>query len=179
MEFILRRNIIKFIRDKYAITDNAGNECFYVESEINVVKRLLLEDLNGNPLILMKKRYFRMFARWDVKNANGDTLFIIKRKRIPLVKKFRIINVSEENPAKYEVNGKVLAWNIKITRDEQIIATIKTSLVKIANTYSVDITEEKETLRCLAIAIVIDAVCHPRRRMGSGNGGILSSLLGH
>ena len=170
MEFILRRNLIKLIREKYAITDNAGNECFFIESEINVLKRYVLEDLNGNPLLLMKKGYWRFFARWDVKNADGKTLFIIKRKRIPFVKKFRIINVSEDNPAKYEVNGRVLAWNLKVTKDDQVIATIQRSLTKVANTYSVNIDEEKETLRCLAIAIVIDAICHPRRR---------HHLLGH
>ena len=175
MEFILRRNLIKLIREKYAITDNAGNECFFIESEINVLKRYVLEDLNGNPLLLMKKRYWRFFARWDVKNADGQTLFIIKRRKIPFVKKFTIKNISEENPAKYEVDGKVLAWNLKITKDDEIIATIKRSLTKLASTYSVNVEEEKETLRCLAIAIVVDAICHPRVR---NRGGFISSLLG-
>lgn len=174
MEFILKRNLIRVIRDKYAITDTAGKELFFVKSEINVLKKFLLEDLNGNPLILINKRYWRLFPRWDVKNANGDTLFIIKRKRIPFLNRFKIKNISEENPANYEVDGKFLAWDLKITRDEQVIATIKKSLLNIANAYSVDVAEEKEVLRCLAIAIVVDAVCHPRR---SNRSGFLSSLL--
>ncbi len=162
MDFILKRGLFKVYKEKYAITDTAGNECFFIDTDHSMLQGYVLEDFNGNPLITMKRRYWRWFNRWDIKNANGDTLFIIKRKRIPLVKKYKIVNKGDSSTSKYEIDGKVFAWDFKITRDGQIISTIKRNFGTVASTYTISIDEQKETLRCLAIALVMDA-CHNKR----------------
>lgn len=168
MDFILKRNLVKVFKDKYAVTDVNGQPYFYVESRIRFLKSFVISDVNGTPLLLLKKRYWRWFARWDVQTIDGKKLFAIKRKRIPFTRKFSMIETGKTTTNHYEIDGKLFSPKFSIKRNGEDIATIKTNIVSIRSAYVLSVNEQEEALRCLATVIILDAITSPRTSFFGG-----------
>ena len=168
MDFVLRKNLVRVFKDKYAITNISGQPCFYVESRMRLLKSLVVSDANGTPLLLLKKRYWRWFSRWDVKTIDGKKLFAIKRKRVPFSRKFNMIETGKTTTNKYDIEGKLFSPTFSIKRNGEAIASIKTDPTSAKKIYILSINEPEEVLRCLSTVIILDTITSPRVSLFGG-----------
>ncbi len=178
MDFIIKQKLFNVFRESFNITDTNGTPFFAVGSPFTFFKKYVISDMAGKQLISLKKRYFRWFARWDIFRAEDNApLFVIKRRYIPFVKKYKIINKIQEESSTYAVSGNILAWNFSILKDGVSVAQINKSLMKLTDTYVVHVDDQKEILRAISIALVMDAANHKKRSLFGRGKGLVNNLF--
>ena len=66
--------------------------------------------------------------------------------------------------SQYDIDGDVFAYDFSIYKDGRVVATISKKFLSLTDTYLVDIDDGCDQVTILALAIVIDMVCHDNDR---------------
>lgn len=155
--YLVRQKFFK-LTDHYDIKDDRGRIRFIVRGKFFTVgKKLWLDGPNGQELLFIKQRLFRMFARFDLYQGE-NYVGKIKRRFSIFTKKLSI----ESGFGNFKVKGNVFAWDFNITDDAgNLVANISKSILKIADTYTVD--AYSNDLLVMAVAVTLDSIFHPKR----------------
>jgi uncharacterized protein YxjI len=167
--YLVQQRLLNLWRSSFYIQNEAGDNCFEVKSDIHMLFRLTIYDLNGQPLAKIKKRYFRIFPRFDVYSPDGNLLFKVKAKFALFSRKAKIISKHPDYQG-LRVKGNILAWEFDIVKGEQTLARISKKLFRLTDTYSVSILDELDSVNYLAIAIIMDCMHHKKRSKFVGMG---------
>ena len=160
--YLIQQRLLNLWRSSFYIQDEAGQNCFEVKSDVNILFRLTIYDLNGRPLAKIKKRYFRIFPRYDIYSPDGNLLLKVKAKFALFTRKAKIISKHSDYQG-LRVKGNILAWEFDIEKGEKILARISKKLFKLTDTYSVSILDGIDEVNFLAIAIIMDCMHHKKR----------------
>lgn len=169
--FLVKQRLFNIWRSSFYIQNDAGQDCFQVKSDVHLLFRLTIYDLNGQPLAKIKKRYFRIFPRYDVYSPDGQLLFKVKAKFSLFTRKAKIISKSPDYNG-LKINGNILAWEFDIDQGDRTVARISKKLLKLSDTYSVSILDEMDAVNYLAIAIIMDCMHHKQKGAASKIGGL-------
>lgn len=157
--YLIKQRIFNLWRSSFYIQNEAGENCFLVKSDVRFLFRLTIYDLNNNPLIKIKKRYFRVFPRYDVYSPEGKLLFFVKSKFALFSKKAKI----QSQDSAYNglrIKGNILAWEFDIEKDDKVLARISKKLLRLSDTYTVQVADEENAVKYLAIGIIMDCIHH-------------------
>lgn len=158
MRFVIQQKYFS-IRDGFYIRDEAGRDAYYVRGKIFTFgKQLSLADSSGREIIFIKQRLFRLLATYDILQ-NGEKIARIKR-RFPglFIKRYKIIS---DTLGDMKIKGNIVAWNFSvIDGNGQTVATISKKILRIRDTYSVDIYDRRLEPILLGIATILDAAHH-------------------
>ncbi|HEY8390268.1 MAG TPA: hypothetical protein VIL26_04885 [Clostridia bacterium] len=160
--YVVKQRLFNLWRSSFYIKDDQDVDCFLVKSDANILFRLTIYDMDNQPLIKIKKRYFRILPRFDVCTPDGKLLFKVKRKIAVFSKKMKIKSKNPEFNG-LKVKGNIFAWEFDINRGQDILARVSKKVLKIADTYCVTIADEANAVNYLALAIVIDCVYQKAR----------------
>jgi uncharacterized protein YxjI len=157
--YLIKQRIFNLWRSSFYIQNEAGENCFLVKSDVSFLFRLTIYDLNNKPLIKIKKRYFRVFPRYDVYSPEGELLFIVKAKFSVFTRKSKI---KSKNPAYdgLKINGNILAWEFDIEKGDKVLARISKKLLRLSDTYTVSVSNEQDAVKYLVIGIIMDCMYH-------------------
>lgn len=159
MNYYIKQRLFNIWRSSFFIMTESGDDCYEVKSNFSLLKRLTIYDLNSNPLITIKKKYFRFLPRYDICSPEGKLLLTVKAKMSLFKRKSKIVS-NVENLEDMKIEGNVFAWNFLIKQEDKILVEISKKIFKIADSYCVSISDDKNTLLYLAIIIVLDCMYH-------------------
>ncbi len=155
MRYVIRQKIFS-LGDSFTIKDEAGNGIFVVRQQLlSFGKKLRIYDLLDNELCYIEQRLLKFMPEYDI-YISGSHVANVKKKFAFFRNDF-LITSPEGN---YNVQGDIWAWEFELFRDNMLIAHISKEFFSFSDTYGVDIDDNIDQIRTLALAIVIDMVCH-------------------
>ena len=181
MEFFIKQKLFNVWQDKYTIKDINENDVFEVKTDVKALKRLTIYDMAGNPLLKLKKRYWRFFMpRWDILDADGKLLYIVKRKFVPFVPRYKIISKIEPNSGeKYSITGSIWGFSFSILdKDKKVVATISKKIVSWGDVYSIIVDEPNDVMLSIGSTLIFDLIHHKNRSSLNNNLKTGTSMVG-
>lgn len=158
MRYIIRQKIFS-LGDTFIIKDDADNDIFLVRSQLlSFGHKLRIYDLLDNELCYIEQKLFEFMPEYDI-YVGGELIANVKKKFAFLRNDFDITGVGTQ----YSVEGDFWAHEFNILRNEQMIARISKQFFSFTDTYGVDVDDGADQVGTLALAIVIDMVCHDKK----------------
>ncbi|NLD49617.1 MAG: hypothetical protein GX660_20920 [Clostridiaceae bacterium] len=155
MRYVIRQKIFS-IRDRFFINDEMENDLYIVNSQLSSFgKKLRIFDLQDNELCRIEQQLLRIMPEYCI-NISGGLVAKVKKKFSFLRNDFNIIS----NNGEYSVSGDFLSYEFDIRKNNYMIGHVSKKFFSIADTYGVEIDEKEDQLFVIALAIVIDMVCH-------------------
>ncbi|HEX3029981.1 MAG TPA: LURP-one-related family protein [Clostridia bacterium] len=155
MRYIIRQKIFS-LGDSFTIKDEVGNDVFIVRSQLlSFGKKLRICDLLGNELCYIEQKLLRFLPEYDI-YIGGQHALNIKKKFAMFRHDFDIRGTG----AQYFVNGDFWAHEFGIVKDGRQVAQISKAFFSFSDTYGLDVDDGEDQISTLALAIVIDMVCH-------------------
>jgi uncharacterized protein YxjI len=159
MRYIIRQKIFS-LGDKFSIKDENGNDVLFVKSQlISFGKKLRIYDLNENELCYIEQQLFNFMPQYNI-YMNGELIANIKKKFALFKNDFDISSTY----ANYYVEGEFFAHEFRIFNDRKLIGQVSKKYFSLSDTYGVEVDDDENHILVLAMAIVIDMVCHDRDR---------------
>jgi uncharacterized protein YxjI len=158
MRYLVRQKIFS-LGDSFTIKDEFGNDIFIVRSQLlSFGKKMRIFDLAGNELCYIEQQVLRFMPEYDV-YIGGEHIANVKKKFALFRNDFEI-NSSTSN---YYVDGDFWAHEFGLYRNDRLVATISKQFFSFTDTYGVEIDDSQDQVGTLALAIVIDMVCHDHK----------------
>lgn len=155
MRYVIRQRIFS-IGDKFTIKDEAGEDIYVVQGQwLSIGKKLRIYDMGGNELCYIEQQVFRLMPEYFI--------FVGGQHVVTVKKKFRMFRHDFDitgSAGQYQVTGDFLAHEFEIMKDGRSVARISKEFFSFADTYGVEIEDGQDQVTNLAVAIVIDMVCH-------------------
>ena len=159
MRYLVRQKIFS-LTDSFSIKDENQNDVFMVKRQLlSFGNKLRIFDLTGEELCYIEQRLFKFLPEYDI-YIGGQHIANVKKKFALLKNDFVITSPG----ANYYVEGNLWAYDFNIFKDGVPVAGISKKFFSFTDTYGVDIDDDCDQLTLLALAIVIDMVCHDHNK---------------
>lgn len=147
------------IGDKFAVTNESEEPVFFVQGKFFSLRgKRSIFDLEGNLLLVVQRKLFKLMPTFEVYNANKVRIATIK-KRVSFVSKFKIF--SQEDT--YQMDGDFFGWNFVLSKNNQPVGTLNKKLFKLTDTYILDIVQDEEAPFFVALTLALDLMKQRRR----------------
>lgn len=158
MRYLIRQKFFSFA-DKYYINDAGGNPRFMVKGKfISIGKKFWICTTAGEEIYYIKQRLFRLFPTFTI-YQNEQAVGTYKGKFALFVKRAKVTSEFGD----FKVKGNVFAWDFNFYAGENEVMTISKKILKVADTYTVDIAQGLNDPFMLALAVIVDAVYQRKR----------------
>jgi uncharacterized protein YxjI len=149
------------LRDRFMITHENGQPAYAVEGKLfSIGKKFYVEEPCGREIFFVKQRLFRFLPKWDI-IQNGDTVAVYKGKLSFLTKRAKIVSKSFGD---ITIKGSVLGWTFRFfDQSGNQIAEVSKKILKIRDTYALDIFDTRYADIIMTAVIIIDALYHRGR----------------
>ena len=135
----------------YDIFDEKENVVFTVKGKLGFGREFYVYDKNGNMLAFMKRRVFSFFPCFDV--FEGENYIGCIKRRFSL---FKPVYTIDFRP--WSVVGNFFELNYGIyDADCREVAHISQKLLRLTDTYVIDVVNDDEALYALLVVIAIDS----------------------
>lgn len=168
MIFKVRQKLFDF-RGRSEIFDEAGRTCYFVNTNIEFFtgKQFSLLDLSGNEIYFAKERLMRIRPRYDLYPSAVAAKNDKENSRLGFLKKTLFFNPFYKVKTKYgnyKFHGS-FGWSrtFKVKKNGKLVGTIQKKIMKVADTYTVDVPEISEAPIVLMIALIMDQIHHRGR----------------
>jgi len=156
MKYIVKQKIFS-LTDSFNIKDEYENNMFYVKKQLlSFGNKLRIFDLSGNELCYIEQKVFRFMPEYNIYIA-GELTATVKKKFALFRNDFEITSPLGDM---YKIEGNFWAHEFTILKGDIPVATISKKFFSLSDTYGVDIDDNEDQVTILALAIVIDMVCH-------------------
>ena len=152
------------VADKFNIADEAGRPWFQVEGQIfSIGKKLWLKDMEGNEIFFLKQKVFSFVNKWEIQRG-GQIIgtFTSKFFHMPFVRTYKL----EGEFGKFKIKGSSFGYNFRIfdmNNGDTQVGTISKKILKIADTYVIDIVDEiTDPAIAVTGALIVDALHHKK-----------------
>lgn len=135
----------------YDIYDEHEQTAYKVQGKLAWGHKLEIHDQNGNKRGTVTEKVISLLPTFAIE-VDGQYIGRI-RKQFTLLKPKYTLDMND-----WQVTGDMLGWNYEV-RDAQgtLIMTAEKKLLRLTDTYVIDIVEEKNALLSLMIVLAIDA----------------------
>lgn len=157
MRFLVRQKYFT-VRDKFYIEDANGAPRYMVKGKlISFSKKFSVCAPNEREIYFIKQRLFRLFPTFDIL-SNGQEVARYRGKLSFFTKRAKLTSPFGD----YKIAGSPWAWDFQVKANGAPVMSISKKILRIADTYTVDINNADEPLM-LSVAIIIDAIYHKKR----------------
>ena len=161
MRYLLRQRMLS-LADGFQIKNENGDDAFVVKGAVfSVAKRLAFQDLDGNTLLSIQQQLMSWGATYAI--SKDDVPIAVVKKELFNVFSYRF-NIDLSGASPMQTAGDFSNHEYVVTRDGQQVAAISKQWFALTDTYGVDIGDGEDDVLILAIAVVIDMVCHPDQK---------------
>lgn len=155
MRYIIRQKIFS-LGDKFTIKDENENDVLIVKSQLlSFGKKLRILDLNENEVCYIEQQLFKFMPQYNI-YIEGELIATVQKKFALFKNDFEI----SSEKANYFVEGEFLAHEFRIFNDRKLIGQVSKEFFSFTDTYGVEVDDEEDQVLVLALAVVIDMVCH-------------------
>lgn len=154
MRIIMRQRLLSIL-DHYEIFDEVGQLLFKVNGKVAIAPELRIQNAEGEELGYTKFEMFHLLPHYNF-FAGGE-------KIDRMAKKVTLFRARYELEASgWTVQGNFMDHEYQVTDAEgREIANISKAYLKVRDTYAIDVPDERNVLRVLMIALIVDSVQHP------------------
>lgn len=152
VEIYIKQRVFAF-GAKYDIYDQNENQIYYAESEIFTIgAKIHLYDMNKVEVCYAYQELFHLMPCFYLDLPNGETLEVNG--------KFALLrNKLKVKPIDWLLQGSGLTHKFEITDDRNFtVATIAKEWFTFGDMYHLKIEEEKDTLKVIALTLVLDTI---------------------
>ena len=138
--------------DKFAVKDEAGRDCYFVEGEFfSWGKKLHVWNACGSEVAFIQQRLMTLLPRYDVFSGGVQVAEIVKEISF-LFPRYRIDGLN------WEIDGSFMAHDYRIARHGEEIVRIHKEWMTWGDCYELDIADPADAVIALAVVLVIDCV---------------------
>ena len=157
MRFVMKQEFWS-LGDDFVIQDENGNDCYQVDGRaFSFGDKLSLQDIAGNELAFISQRLLSWGATYEI-HRPGHPATVVKKELFTFFNcKFAVDGPGD---ADYEASGDFLDHEYEISGNRGVAATVTKRWFTWSDCYGIEIAEHEDPVLLLAIAVVIDLVCH-------------------
>ncbi len=151
MKLFIKQEILTFA-DKFAVTDENGNDIYYIKEELfSWGKKLCIYDTNENEIAYIKQKTFSLLLRYSVFVKSVEIAEIVREFNF-FTPKYSIEGIN------WEINGDFFEHDYQIIQNSEVIATISKEWMTWGDCYELDIVNPQNELMALSVVLAIDCV---------------------
>ncbi len=151
MRLYMKQKVFSW-KDKATVTDEYGNEKYFVEGQIiSVGKKLHITDALGNEAAFVRQKAFSLMPKFFVE-INGQEVAEISKKFTFLKPKYIV------NGPNWEIGGDVFGHDYTITEGGRPVVAIHKKWMSWGDSYELNIDDGANEVLALAVVLAIDAV---------------------
>ena len=151
MRLYMKQKVFSW-KDKATVTDEFGNEKYFVEGQIiSVGKKLHITDALGNEAAFVRQKAFSLMPKFFVE-INGQEVAEISKKFTFLKPKYIV------NGPNWEIGGDVFGHDYTITEGGRPVVAIHKKWMSWGDSYELNIDDGTNEVLALAVVLAIDAV---------------------
>jgi uncharacterized protein YxjI len=149
------------IGDDFWIENGAGQRVFKVDGKaLRLRKTLILEDAAGAERYKIQDKMLHIRDTMEIEGAAGRVATVKKALISPLRERYA---VNHESGGAWKVQGNIVDHQYKIEDDAGEIAEVGKKWFRVRDTYGIQVRPGHDDALVLAVAIVVDAMSHPRK----------------
>lgn len=158
MKLILKERLISWF-DSFNIYDESGEIYFKVKGKLAWGHKLVIYDASGRQVAMVRERLVTILPQFSL-FKNGKKVGTIRKKLTILRPKFRI----DFNG--WDIDGNWMEWDYTIrSKKGKKVAAIYKKLLRLTDTYVIELEHETDALDALMVVLAIDAEkCSERKK---------------
>lgn len=158
MKLILKERLISWF-DSFNIYYESGEICFKVKGKLAWGHKLVIYDASGREVAMIREKIVDILPQFNL-FKNGKKVGTIKKKLTILRPKFRI----DFNG--WDIDGNWMEWDYTIrSKKGKKVAAIYKKLLRLTDTYVIELEHETDALDALMVVLAIDAEkCSERKK---------------
>lgn len=154
------------LKDSFAITDASGNARYTCRSKmITIPKKFWLESAGGNPLYFVRKNVFSWwgFPKFKIYKGADKSESAVATVKVKFSFFTKRLKITSDTFGNFFVKGSVMGWTFNIYDKEtkEVVATISKKVLKIADTYDIDVFAGNDAFM-LTVCIILDFLYHKK-----------------
>lgn len=167
MRYLVRQRIVSFAAS-FWITDEEGNEVFYVDGQaLQLRKTFELKDRAGVVVAMIRQQLFRLRAAMDIER-DGAVIATVRRANFsPFRHRYQ---VSLADGTVLEAAGDFRDMDWELADGDRVVGRISRQWFKVRDTYGVEVEEGQDPALVIAIAVCIDRLREQERRRAMAGG---------
>jgi uncharacterized protein YxjI len=150
MKLILKEKILSVL-DSFNVYDEHDDVYFKVKGKVALTHKLAIYDAKGKEVGMVKEKIIDILPTFLL-YKDGEKVGECKKKSTLIIPKFAI----DFNG--WEIKGNWLEWDYSIVdADGSTVAVISKKLLRLVDTYVIDVKRESDALDALMVVLAIDA----------------------
>lgn len=150
MRLLFKQRLFSWF-DSYDIYDDDGNTVFTVEGQLSWGHCLHILDAAGEHIGTVQQRVLTFLPKFDIYEREMQVGTI--RKEFSLLVPYFTIEGSD-----WTVDGEFMEWDYTITSASRgEVAAVSKELLRLSDTYVIDVHDPGDALRVLMVVLAIDA----------------------
>ena len=160
MTLYMKQKVFAF-KDRFYITDERGNNVYYVEGELlSLGKKLHIYDMQNNELALVKQKLLTLLPKFFVIVEDEEVAEITKELTL-----FRpCYKVKGPN---WTVDGDIWDHDYHIRKGLDSIVHVSKAWLSWGDTYKIDIDKNINPVMAIAVVLAIDCVLAAESAVGT------------
>jgi uncharacterized protein YxjI len=151
--YVIRERFFHF-GDDFDITDETGRRVFEVDGKVLTLRnRLVLRDPSGRQVAQVARKLVALRPSYEISTGREHAAVVRKSFFTPFRDRFTI---DIPGPDDLEMVGSLLDHEYTVRQGAQTVATVSKRLLRIRDTYAVDIAPDQDDLLILAAVLAVD-----------------------
>ena len=149
MKMLFRQRFFSWF-DSYDIYDEDGNTLYVVKGVLSWGHCLKVFDAAGREIAMLKEEVLTFLPRFRI-YVGGEFMGMIRKEWTLFKPRFRL------DMNDWRVEGDWLEWDYEVLDGDRLAATVSKQLLRMTDTYVIDVARERDALAALMIVLAIDA----------------------
>jgi len=139
-------------RERFFVKDEAGNDCYSIEGEIfSIGRKLHISDTNGTKLACVHQKVISFMPRFFVEVDEREVCEIVKELKL-FKQSYRIEGLP------WHLDGNFIGREYTVNSHDSPVMHITKKMLSWGDSYELDITDPKDGVLCLCIAMALECV---------------------
>jgi uncharacterized protein YxjI len=153
----MRENLISF-GDDFWIETTHGRRVYKVDGKaLRVRDTLKFKDLQGNVLAEIQEKMLRIKDTMTIERQGVGTVTVKKALLTPLRDRFE---AEVPGGGNIEIQGNIVSHEYNMERGGRRVAEVSKRWLRLADTYTIEVSPGEDDVLILAIAVAIDQMAH-------------------
>lgn len=158
--YLMRQQMFS-IGDDFWVENAAGQRAFKVDGKaLRIRKTLLLESASGMEMYKIQEKMLHIRDTMEIEGPQGRVASVKKHLITPLRERY---DVHFDGGGDWKVVGNIVDHQYKIDSDAGEVAEVGKKWFRVRDTYGIKVAPDQDDALVIAVAIVVDAMAHPRR----------------
>ena len=148
--------------DDFVIRDDRDNDCYQVDGEVfSFGDNLSLRDMAGIEVASIRQRLLSWGPTYEIHRPGHHATVVSKEHFTFFHCKFEVDGPGDED---YEAAGDFLDHEYEIHGQGGTAALVTKQWFSWSDSYGIEVADELDPVLFLAVAVVIDLVCHDEKK---------------